>query len=211
MTARPPFMSAAPTPWRTPPSTRTVVDGAAATVSRWPARISRRSRPRCVRATTLSPTRSTVRPPTARSSAATRSASGPSDPLGDGTATSSAARASRSFTGPGGGRSRAHAVLAQDGVQVHLVVALARLEPAQNQHAGQEELAPRELPAAAARDGDRPRRHDPPVDLGPGLGVDDRDGRVEDGPGPEHRSPPDPGPVGHHAPAAHEGIVLDHD
>ena len=84
-------------------------------------------------------------------------------------------------------------------------------EPLDHQHARQEELAAGVLAPAGGRDRHRPGRHHPAADLDPGLGVDDRDGRVEDGPLPEHRPLPDPGPLGDHAAAADHGVVLDHD
>ncbi len=73
-------------------------------------------------------------------------------------------------------RSRRDAVLAEDVVQPCLVVALPLGKPLDHQHAGEEELAPRVVPA--------PRRlhgHDQagraPAQLVTGLGVDDRDRR----------------------------------
>ena len=59
MTARPPFMSADPRPHNVSPSTRGEALSFGGTVSRWPARTNRSDRPSAVRATTLSPTRTT--------------------------------------------------------------------------------------------------------------------------------------------------------
>ena len=88
----------------------------------------------------------------------------------------------------GDGSSRRELVLAQDGLELRLVVALPGVEALDHQHAGQEELPTGVLAATGGADGHAPRRDRPPADLLTGLGVDDRDRRVEDGPLAENRT-----------------------
>src|SRR5580704_1911983 len=196
MTARPPFMSDAPTPHTVSPSTLGTSLSPGGTVSRCPASTRRCPRPRSVRATTLSPTRSTSSQVDPASVFCTRSASGASRPLTEGTAISSVVTASRSRIGSGAG-----AVVPQDLGQLRLVMALSLAEPLDHQHARHEELPPGILAAAARPDGDAPRRHDAARDLLARLGVEDRDGRVEKAARPEDRPLADAGPAGHHAAA----------
>ena len=136
------------------------------------------SRPRSVRATTLSPTRSTVSQEHASSALCTTSASSASCRLSEGSAIRSTVAASRSVTAPSG----TGAVVAQHLVELGLVVPLALGQALDHEHTRHEELAPRVLAATAGRmathqGGTTPRR-----DLLARLGVDDGDGRVEDAP-----------------------------
>src|SRR5829696_2671233 len=99
MTARPPFMSAEPTPHRVSPSMRASALPSGGTVSRCPATRSRCGRPSCVRATTLLPTRSTSRCGRPARRPATWSAIASSSWLTEAIATSSAVRTSMSVIG----------------------------------------------------------------------------------------------------------------
>src|SRR5918995_3989410 len=99
-TATPAFMSAVPRPHRMSPSRRVGGFAAIGPVPRCPATITRSTRPRSVRATTVSPSRSTRRCEQPRKAASTASASVDSSPLTDGmsqrAAVSSGAARSRS-------------------------------------------------------------------------------------------------------------------
>src|SRR6266511_850749 len=89
-TATPPFMSQAPRPYS---RSSTSLDGrlpASGTVSRCPAITTRWDRPSCVRAVTVSPSRSTVRCGSGRNASSTASAIARSAPLTDGMSTSCA-------------------------------------------------------------------------------------------------------------------------
>src|SRR5208337_3680830 len=121
------------------------------------------------------------------------------------TATRSLVTASRSATGSGAG-----AVVAQHLVELRLVVALALVEPLDDEHARHEELPSRVLAAPAGPNGHAPRWHDAAGDLLSGLGVDDGDGGVEEAPRPQDRTLADAGAAGHHAAAPDEGVVLHH-
>src|ERR1700722_11875114 len=159
MTARPPFMSEAPRPHSVSPSTLGSLFWLAGTVSRCPARISRLDRPRAVRATTLSASRSTSNQSHRRSCSSTRSAMARSEWLSEGMATRSAVAARRSVTV--GDASGAGAVGAQDLVQLCLVVTLALGQPLNHEDARHEELAPGVLAAPAGRHRHRPGGHHP--------------------------------------------------
>ena len=131
-------------------------------------------RPRAVRATTLSPTRSTSSQGQARERVARPGRRAPPRcwlERGDGHQLPGG-RERRSPIGSGAG-----AVVAQDLVQLRLVVALAFAQPLDDEHARHEELAARVLAPAAGPDGHAPGGHDAAGDLLAGLGVDDRDGR----------------------------------
>src|SRR5437764_11679935 len=117
--------------------------------------------------------------------------------------TSSALRARRSVTVG----SHRDAVVTEGVVEAGLVVSLPLAEPPDHQHARDEELAARVLPSPGRADGHTPRRDDATADLVARLGVDHRNGRVEDHALPQHRAPPDAGALGHHASAAHHGLV----
>src|SRR5512133_2002740 len=109
MTASPAFMSLVPHPYsRCTPSTSRSSEGrlsAIGTVSRCPASTTRVGRSSVVRASTVSPTRSTSRPPRPRSAASTASASGPSPPDTDGASTSARVSARTSVERSSFGRS----------------------------------------------------------------------------------------------------------
>src|SRR5580698_3340133 len=97
-------------------------------------------------------------------------------------ATSSAVAVSRSrLTSPT--RSGAGAVVAQDLVQLSLVVALPLAQALDDEHARHEELPTGVLAPATGPDGDTPGRHHATRDLLTRLGVDDRDGRIEEAAG----------------------------
>ncbi len=157
MTARPPFMSDAPTPH----SDVAVEPGHlrcrwAATVSRWPASTRRRARPE------LGAGDDVVADPVTSSQGQRVEcrlhqvgqrplvpARARGRPSGPGVA------ARRSPIGSGAG-----AVVPQDLVQLRLVVALPLAQPLDDEHARHEELATRVLAPPAGPDGDAPRRHD---------------------------------------------------
>src|SRR3954470_11374977 len=110
ITAQPPFMSTVPRPHSTSPSgpdsSREGRLPFTGTVSRWPAITARLERPREVRATTASPSRSTSRCGSARSAASTASAMAASSPETDSRSTSrrvssTAGRARSSTAGEG--------------------------------------------------------------------------------------------------------------
>src|SRR2546423_1896068 len=181
------------------------------TVARWRASRMRRSRPRSVLPITVSPSRTRASPSTVPRASSTRSARGFSLPLTDSTSTSAAVSATASprmssIRWP----SRGQAVGAEDVVELRLAVPLALGQPLDHQYAGQAEGAAGELPVPGSGHRHRPRRDVPPADLFAGLGVDHRDRRVEDYPGPDHRAAPDPGALGDHGPAADQRLVLDH-
>src|ERR1700683_2969691 len=107
-------------------------------------------------------------------------------------------------------RSGAGAVVAQDLVQLSLVVALPLAQALDDEHARHEELSPRVLSPPTGPDGDAPGRHDAARDLLTRLGVDDRDGRIEEAAGAQHRPLADARPARDHATAPDEGVVLHH-
>ena len=186
-------MSAEPNPQSVSPSMRARSLPLAGTVSRWPARMSRWARPRSVRATTLSPTRSTVSQGDARRRASTMSANGPSARLGEAMSTSSAVARSRSVMPRRSCRvpcahqpacpSDRGAVITQDVVELGLVVAFTGLESFDDQDARQTELATGEGLRPRRRHRHAPRRHLTPSELVAGLGVDDGDRPGEDAAG----------------------------
>src|ERR1700733_15202191 len=217
-TARPPFMSAAPTPKSRSPSRRgSALSGVGGTVSRWPATTTRRGRPRLVRATTLSPPRAVASHGHARSADSTRSAIGPSAWLSEGTPMREAVSARRSSavavpgapasgsftpsagpTGPSPVHSHRDPVLSQDVVEQGLVVAVTLGEPPDDQHARQGEPAPRVLAPPRRRHRHRPRWHVSAADLFARSRVDHRDRGVEDGSLPEDGAAADTGSLGDH-------------
>ena len=97
------------------------------TVSRWPARTSRRARPSAVRATTLSPTLTTSSPSTRSSTPWTWSAIGPSFLDNEGMATSSTVAASE--IGSDAEPLNAYPVFSQHLVQLRRSVPLTLLQP----------------------------------------------------------------------------------
>src|ERR1700722_2307197 len=155
MTARPPFMSDAPSPHRVSPSVFGSSFPCAGTVSRCPASTRRWLWPTVVRATTLSPTRSSCSQGQERSASSTTVASAPSPRLGEGTAIRSRVAARRSLTGSGAG-----AVIPEDLRQLCLVVPLPFAEPLDHEDARHEELPAGVLTTATGPDGDTPRGHD---------------------------------------------------
>ena len=104
----------------------------------------------------------------------------------------------------------ARAVVAQHVVELRLVVALARLEPLEHEHARQAELAAGERRAAAWPTPRRTTAALTATDLLAGLGVDHRDRPGEDAPRTEHHAVAHAGAVGHDAAAADQALVADH-
>ena len=136
------------------------------TVSRWPARRTRRPRPRSVRATTLSPTRSTSSHGQSSSAASTASAIDLLVVADRRDAHQRGGQAEQAVgqvvTGPTASRPSVTSTprgVPQDVVELRLVVALALGQAPQHEHARQVELAAGELPPTRGLDGHRPGRH----------------------------------------------------
>src|SRR5690606_28163687 len=186
---------------------------ATGTVSMWPATTTRSLRPREVRATTALPSRMTSRCRRSRRDASMRSASSRSPPLTDSTSTICAARTSARCVRSSPMRveppSGVDTVLAQDVVELRLVVALPFLQPLEHQYARQAEGAAGELLLPGAAHGDAPVGDAAPADLLTGLHVDHRHGRRQDRARADDGAPAHPGPFDDHGAAAEQRVVLD--
>src|SRR4051812_40092425 len=189
-------MSLVPHPKMRWPSRRDGTLSAIGTVSRCPARRTRCSRPRWLRATTTLPSRCTLSG-VLRSASSTRSVSRCSSPDTLSTSTSAAVNATGSAARSS--TSGSHAVLAQDVVQRELVVLLPRLEVAQHQQAGHPELAACKRLDAARPHRDRALRDDAASELVAGLRLEDAGAAGDDRSGTEFGAPAYAGAFDHQA------------
>ena len=194
MTARPPFMSAAPSPEHRSPSRTARSLPFGGTVSRCPARSSAMGAAERGAGDDVVADASRLEVIRRREAlAVTNAAALASSWLTEGMSTSSAVSSSR----PASRRAHAEAPCSRRmSFSMRLVVALAGRQMAHDQHARQEELAARVLLAAHGADGDAPGRHVAPPELLARPGVDHRDRRVEDRAFPEHRPLARRGPLG---------------
>ena len=102
-------------------------------------------------------------------------------------------------------------MLAQEIVELALVVSLAGLESLDHEHAREAELTARERPRPRCLDGHATRRHHSPTQLLAGLGIDDRDRAGENDPGTDERTVADAGAFDDHRAAADDAVVADDD
>ena len=172
-------MSAAPRPHSVSPSTRGAALPLAGTVSVWPASTSRCGRPRSVRATRLSPTRSTLEPRHRGQQPRRGGRRSPASSwLTDGMSTSSAVR--REQVGHAAAQT-VDAVVAEDVVErAPCRGARPRSRRLMTSTQGRPNSPPGNARGRVAGTATRPGGHDAPAELLAGLGVDDRDRRGED-------------------------------
>ena len=209
MTASPPFMSEAPRPQSVSPSRRGRALSLGGTVSRWPARTRRWARPSSVRATTLSPTRSTVSHEQDASAFSTR--------VGDSRLVVGHRRDGHELGRRGQkiARCRHRQVLAPWSRSTALSCALSWRSPSVRRLITRTQGTKNSPPGYSRRRLARMATHQggttPRRDLLTGLGVDDREST--DRGSCRRRAPPPAhaGSAGDHATAAHERVVLHHD